>query len=337
MGGHALNQLKTERKNKSDYNRICFEVKQRCSSFTKRSEVIPSYFNKIDYGDADILIIENTENLKESIISEFHPRQIVHNGNCYSFDYENFQIDLIQTNDELFESSLNYYSYNDLGNLIGRIAHKFGLKYGHNGLTLPIRKTDSHLGETITVSRDTRKILDFLGFDAETFFNGFFEVEDIFNYVTSSKYFNSSIFSYENLNHINRVRNRKRKVYDNFLKWLSGKKFNEFEFNPDKSVYLENVIRAFPETNLKAEIDRVSLKIENSYLISQKFNGNLVAELTGLSGINLGFFLRNFRDQKISELGSKDFFEKWILTTDQTEINIQITNHHEQIKENLLR
>lgn len=40
---------------------------------------------------------------------------------------------------EHFNTSLEYLNWNDLGNLIGRIAHKFGLKYGHKGLLYIIK------------------------------------------------------------------------------------------------------------------------------------------------------------------------------------------------------
>ena len=42
----------------------------------------------------------------------------------------NFQIDFIKVGEENWETSKNYFSYNDLGNLMGRLAQRLGVKYG---------------------------------------------------------------------------------------------------------------------------------------------------------------------------------------------------------------
>lgn len=328
MGGNALKNLNIERKSKKDYERICNEVKQKFIGFCSRMEVIPSYFNKQDYGDADILFISDNSDIKKCINDVFSPRQIFHNGNCFSFDYENFQIDLIKSNENDFDSSLNYYSYNDLGNLIGRIAHKFGLKYGHMGLMLPIRRPDSHLADTILISKDTKKILTFLGFDYSIYANGFIELDDIFNFVINSKYFNSTIFSYENLNHINRVRNKKRKTYETFLKWIEGKSFNNYMFNPDKTVYISLINEYFPEANILNNKKILDKKIEKSQIISSKFNGKLIIELIGLNGKSLGDFIKTFKDQ----FENIRKFHEWVLNTDQITINNAIKSTYGETK-----
>jgi hypothetical protein len=45
----------------------------------------------------------------------------------------NFQIDLIFTKPKFYESSLNYFAYNDLGNLLGRGAEQISGKLGASG------------------------------------------------------------------------------------------------------------------------------------------------------------------------------------------------------------
>lgn len=324
MGGNALKHLNVERKGAEDFQRISNSVIQSIKSFVTKSAVVPYYRLKQDFGDADILFTTNQlgREICDHIHNLFNPRSLYVNSSCYSFDVENFQIDLIQSTDELFDVSLDYYSYNDVGNLIGRIAHKMGLKYGHNGLTLPIRKDDSHLGETIIVSRDTRKILDFLGFDSRRFFLGFDTLEDIFLFVTQSKYFNPEIFAFENLNHINRTRNRKRKVYAQFIDWLTERNTSKYIFNTNKSNYLTSIDHHFPESNIFQRIKEVEEKINNNKINKEKFNGDIIIKLRNIQGKELGQFIYKFKNQFVSE----DAFNSWIYNSTQDTINNEIIN-----------
>lgn len=319
MGGNALKHIGVDRKSSDDYWNIVNKVITKFQPFCERIAVIPSYRNKQDFGDADILIIPNKDvpHLGMAIESVFVPRCIQHNGSCYSFDVDNFQVDLITTDAITFDTTLNYYSYNDLGCLIGRIAHKLGLKYGHDGLTVPVRKLDSHLGEVVLVTKDTSKALSFLGYDRDRFFEGFDTLEDIFDYAISTKYFNADIFSFDNMNHANRTRNRKRKVYNQFLDYLNNKSgLSNYEFNKDKSSYIPMIKEYFPEANLDEEFARVDKKVERSKILSEKFNGDIVTSLTGLTGKDLGDFIMkfkaNFKDKKDFENSMVDISEEMI-------------------------
>lgn len=325
MGGNALKHLGTERKSAAQYAEILTYILQGLERFCKRATPVPAYRLKPDFGDADILFTLHeacaVEDVKKTIRRIFSPRDVIYNGGVYTFDYDNFQIDLIHTTAELFAVSLNYYSYNDLGNLVGRIAHKMGFKYGHLGLLLPIRKTDSHMGEEIVISRSTGKILTFLGFDVNGFCDGFDTLEDIFEYVITSKYFNKDIFSFENLNHINRTRNRKRKVYAQFLEYLDKREdLPTFEFSEDKYVYLEQAKQYFPEANISLEIDRVNAKIAREDFIRSKFNGDIIQDCINIDKKNLGEFISKFK--KICP--DEETFRCWVEYRTQEEINDRI-------------
>ena len=143
------------------------------------------------------------------------------------------------------------------------------------------------MGEEIVISRSTGKILTFLGFDVNGFCDGFDTLEDIFEYVITSKYFNKDIFSFENLNHINRTRNRKRKVYAQFLEYLDKREdLPTFEFSEDKYVYLEQAKQYFPEANISLEIDRVNAKIAREDFIRSKFNGDIIQDCINIDKKN---------------------------------------------------
>lgn len=113
---------------------------------------------------------------------------------------------------EDFQTCRDYYTYNDLGNLIGRVAHKMGMKFGHLGLLYPLRDGD-HLIAELVVTRDTRQALEFMGYDFDRWNQGFDQLTDIFEFAASTPYFNPEAFTLENLNHRNRTRNRKRNTF----------------------------------------------------------------------------------------------------------------------------
>ena len=65
--------------------------------------------------------------------------------------------------------------------------------------------------------------LEILGLDWERYKQGFNNYDEMFEYVTSCKAFDKSKFALENLNHRNRVRDRKRKTYNLFLQYILKK------------------------------------------------------------------------------------------------------------------
>jgi hypothetical protein len=127
MGGLALKNTFTRRYERKEFDAISVELLSMLEKDFKRVAMPLFYKNKPSFGDADILISTEgiTFNLRDYILDTFAPNEIFHNGNCWSFDYKELQIDLITVSAEHFDSNYNYLSYNDLGNYIGKIAHGF--------------------------------------------------------------------------------------------------------------------------------------------------------------------------------------------------------------------
>lgn len=297
MGGKALKNTFTRRYEKEEYHELVKEVTTMLSSLfpITRIEVIKAYEDKDSFGDMDILI--ETDNLPsnwtDTIVKYLLPKEFVSNGDVFSFEYKEFQIDLIKSKSELFDFSLVYFSYNDLGNLMGRIAHKIGLKFGHRGLIYVLRDKDKVIKE-ITLSNSAEEVLTFLGYDFKRYQSGFRTLEDIFNFVVSTQYFNLEIYLFDNMNNKSRTRDAKRKTYNEFLSWLSLEYYNRkipaYQFNKDKSYYESGIFEYFPESKLLVK-QAVEEDHTNS-LFSDKFNGNLIMTLTGLSGKDLGIFIK---------------------------------------------
>ncbi|MBI9031207.1 hypothetical protein JEZ13_04240 [bacterium] len=313
MGGNALKKygIETKRLNKEEYFIVAEEIKARLLKHFKKAEPVIAYANKEDFGDLDILVcdsrIENLDMLK-LINDEFNPNAIHRNGEVTSFDYDDFQIDVIKVKPEELEMAMHYFSFNDLGNFMGRIARKLGFKYGHKGLFYVPSIDNKYVMKDILVSRTPSKIFRFLGFDYYAYVDGFKELEDVFSYVVNSKYFSSDIFSYENLNHINRIRNRKRRSYQLFIQYLE-------EHFPDKTydydtpeAYMQRASVYFGK-EFMVEIDIANAKAAEIKAYREKFNGNRVMKLIPpLQGKELGDFMRY--------INTDDVFVKLIKDTD---------------------
>lgn len=236
------------------------------------------YRNKTSHGDMDLLVLsDNLPSRPIHLLLKDHFDEVFSNGGVYSIPYKDLQIDLILTSLKNWEVSQSYFDYDPSGNLHGKLAHKFGLKYGHAGLLYPIR-VGTKLYETHTVSKDNSKIFEFLGYNYAKFQQGFNTIEEIYWYIINGKYFNADIFRLENLTQIDRKRNRKRPTYNTFLKFVADSGITGgYEFNRDKSSYIAS-IDAFFECGLVDAVERVKVKHERLERVHAKWNGHIIME-----------------------------------------------------------
>jgi len=152
------------------------------------------------------------------------------------------------------------------------------------------------------------KILDFIGLDAYKY-GKFNELEDMFDYTISSKYFNIDIFRLEEeyMNHANRIRNKKRTSYMKFIEYLkTNRSISKFTFNKDKSIYID-LISSYFKVDIKQFIYLINKKVNDDKILHEKFNGYIVNEITKLSGKELGRFISIFKEKY-----SKPTFDEFI-------------------------
>lgn len=299
MGGNALKNTVTRRYDAAEYQAMVPAVRTRLYDIINVwcAEDIKTYRNKPSFGDMDILYItfDGKPLDVDAVNKAFSPNETVRNTNVISFNYQELQVDLIHTTDEFYEYGKRYFQYSDMGNLIGRIAHQFGLKHGHAGLRYPIREADQVFAE-IQISLDHNKTLEFLDLDAEHYeYKGFDELEDIFKFVTASKYFNPEFYKLENLNAVGRIRDRKRSTYNSFLQYCDGLSGDFWKPEDDNMKYLDHIFDFFPEAwpNYQTTLNEVAAL----RYVRTKFNGTLVSELTGLTEKMLGMFMKHLRSQ----------------------------------------
>ncbi len=314
MGGKALNKygITTERKNTEEFLRIGKEIQRKIvTDFdnTVKTEIVTCYHTKPDHGDLDLLIkIDNTFhnqgiNLKEYIGNTFNPQAIHNNGGVYSFDYQNFQIDFIPVKESKWETAKTYYSYDPLGNIMGKTFHKFGLSYGWDGLFYKFRNFNGRLAQNILLTNDARRIFEFADYDYDRYLQGFETLEDIIKFTINTKYFDTEIFQMNNLKSIDKKRNRKRGSYHIFLKYLEENNINtRYDFLKDKELYLPMIEIKFPEAKLLEKLGVLQAKDRENKILSQKFNGDIVMTwLPNLMGKELGHAIGDFKQSFSSE------------------------------------
>lgn len=307
MGGNALKHC-TRRYQKEEFIQLTDKVKDDLMSLfpNTRVELIPYYTSKDSFGDADFLVeSDNLPSNWKQVVTNFYQTDYASNNEVLSVAVEELQVDLITTQSKYFKSSKDYFSFNDLHNLTGRLLHKLGIKHGHKGLSIIIRSKErnDHILAEIELETDNAKAkaYEILGLDPNFVPD---TLEDIFKFVASSKYFDPDIYLLENRNNVSRTRDRKRKVYGGMFEYCRINPNSKKYSFPDKDerggysirepYYTDIVLHRWPEVGPKVEqiIEEFELNLE----FHKVFNGNLVNEWTGLTGKELGAFMSKVKE-----------------------------------------
>lgn len=306
MGGRALKNTFTRRYERQEFEDIKIEIFGILGSSFDRFDVPRFFAKKETFGDIDIIVditCTRTSNfdgvfIRKFIEHRFQPNEIFHNGNAWSFDYKEIQVDLICCSAKDFDSNHHYLAFNDLGNFIGRLAQSIGFKYGQEGLWYN-HYSDSNTKTTIMVSKDYPKIFEFLGLDYSIWVEGFDTLENIFEYVMTSSLFNVEMFQLNKLNKINRERNIKRASYMSFLEYIEDKpnhpNYNASTVALEKSNIIEIIRDCFPEANVDVHLAEIDYAAAIKKLINTKFNGKLIKAKFDLEGKELGEAIKKFK------------------------------------------
>ena len=347
MGGLLF---KTERLPKEQYLKLEGEVKKKL----KRHNIdyfIPYYLsNKKDFGDLDVLVPAGitSENIRtwftptkiEKLISQVTRKSIAKieeynvNGSVISIKYKNFQIDFIRISDENRDIARHYYSWNDLSNLLGRLFHKFHLKFGWDGLSY-FYKTE-HGEIKVPITKDIEEILGFLGLSARTYFKGFTSEKEMFEYVVSSKYFNPYVYDFENTNKINRDRDKKRRVYNEFLAHIQPikSKYPLYHTWAETNIsnHIEVIDKYFPYSLIKETIKMIEQREIRRKERLEKFSGSLIMNALGITqGEEVGKAIEAFKNYTLTHTNYKDF-ETYLDENDKEEISLHVSVWAKSIK-----
>jgi len=324
MGGNAFPDL-SKRINCAEFDEISRSLLNLFSQNGISSWIIQSFEEKRSFGDIDIIVDDSI--LKRLKAEDFQnllgsPVKLL-NSNVWSFLYQGVQIDLIFTPANQIEFSLFYFSFNDLGNLIGKLYHKMGLKFGHKGLFYIVRHGNYPFGE-ICLSQNPKKTIDFLGLSWYRYQQGFKNLDEIFRFVASSKFFNPDVYLFDNLNHQARTRDRKRPTYNAFLQWCKAQPdLPHYPFPENKDAWFDLINSSFD--HFLSELEFHKKEIEKIERFKAIFNGKIVSEITGLQGKQLGDFMAKYRANR-----DKDEFVDFVLMAGPVSIRYSIKKFYER-------
>jgi len=203
MGGNVFPGM-NRRYSKAEYLALVDEMTPMFNMIFKVWNVTPTFSDKADFGDMDVVGVTkftfNVDLLKAVFnLQPFKTHYLIkNNGGVWSLIYKDFQIDLVTCPEHEYEFTRNYMGVGDRGNFVGKIAHMLGLKFGHDGMWLVVRTDDNHqLGE-VCLTLDPKEAEAFL--DVKPLMDNPKSLEDIFDNVAASKYFNPEVFKLENIN-----------------------------------------------------------------------------------------------------------------------------------------
>ena len=302
MGGNALKHTETRRYNADEYRRAFHKISVGLTKFCNLCYLVPSYSSKESFGDMDVVVVPNSSNMNdlvENIWREFSPNEVVRNSNIVSFNYKDLQVDLlVQPDAKTAFFAYDYFSYNDLGNFMGRTAHRLGFKFGHTGLMYVLRnpENETEVISEILVTDEFGQALEFMGYDQYFHARGFETKEEIFDYAASSKYFEPAQYLLENRPSEARRRDRTRVMYQEILKYFE-KKFNLQPGTPKKEVdreeHLQRAFEQFPK--FKARFNESLNKHRLEQRFKANFNGEVFSALLNVEGKQLGERMKKYR------------------------------------------
>lgn len=295
---------------------VCLKLRQLGIS----PHPVPSYREKADHGDIDILA-EGAEGRGLDIVEKFQAEKSNKNGDCLSLLWKGAQVDIVSIQDDLVDAALGYFSWPDLGNFLGRIAKAGGFRYGHRGLFKWVRAGDGGRTTAVEVSSCTKDIFGFFGVDHSRWEEGFDKPIDIYCFAASSPLFSRRIFEHQALDHRTRVRNRKRPVYAGLLGWASGRGLRDFDFEACPSEWWDQRVMEHFGQGWTLERDRWLDEESRREEAGEKFNGSRVRNLTGLNGPELGDFIQHFKAGRAAN------FRDWVIGQSQPSIDRAILDY----------
>jgi hypothetical protein len=299
MGG---NLFKLGRMPKAEYLVIKKEISAYLSKKIGADHFrIPRYYeDKADFGDLDVLVnvsaVADWESLKKQIIADLQIEKHKSVGAVFSTVYKNLQVDYFTKSEAHFLATFHFLSFNDVGNIIGRIFRRFNLKYGEKGLYYVFRRTrEESYAKDILITRDFRKIFAFLSLDYAVWEQGFANKKEIFEWVIASKYFSTKPYLEAN-KAINK--RKKRPTIQAFIDYLKTNNIiREPEFL-EKDAYIDMIASYFPKAELLKHIEKEKERENYVNTIREKYNGRIIMELfPEMKGKILGKFMTQFQAQ----------------------------------------
>jgi len=343
MGGNALKTVKVSRINLDTYNFLKNKILNDLSPYIilDFAHEVP---NKIDFGDLDVLY-KTPLNLdfRKLIIDKYNPDEIVSNGQVISISYlinkEYYQVDFVKCSN--LKMSKFFYSYGDLGGVIGTITKNYGISYGE-GLWCNINKDtiknytgndiEDYTTTKIILTDEPCEICKYLDLDYEKWISGFETKESIFEWVILSSWFQKDIFF--NLNSFEKKKSNIRPFYKNFIEYIFDENRCDNRNQLKKYNKQLEALKFFNKVQLLDEIIKEN-NIKNER--KKKFNGYKFMEY-GYVNKDIGILILEFKryiNKKFDKVNNMEFFNIWLDNNDESNIDKEIDNFMTEFKRNM--
>lgn len=247
MGGNALTDGLTERKQKEDYlkiKEIVLKILQdhHSSSNGKVLDVVSEIIEmpeKESFGDLDLLYVcapgSTIVDINELVNELFSPTEIVKSGDVTSFDFMKFQIDMIRCTLETYGMSRFCLSYGDRGMILGQMAKCRGFSLGTKGLIVKHTAIEELLGyanknihisskDQIVLTTDPAAIRAFMGLPPgdEGGSDNLHTQEDVMRFCLTAPWFQPKWFAPRKLDNCeSRKKLNKRPFYQKFCEEIT--------------------------------------------------------------------------------------------------------------------
>lgn len=339
MGGNAIApHVKSVRLDVERYKNLEAKTLSILQEFFSegRFNVVRYFANKQDFGDVDMMYnVENNADFLQKLplllMEEFNSTKelpVVRNSSVTSVgvpvdtnEEDYFQLDFLYYSKENWDHAEFFLDYNDVGNLLGRVARFAGFKLSDKGLLFPYKNEHGHVVKDVLVTKDPLVTMQVLKLDKALYDKGMDSMEDVYHFVMSSDYFVPETFLTENLNNGLKKRERKRGAYKLFLEYLNGldqetllcRTYLYEDKHIARLTALEHSLDLVPA--FKVRYQAVQEKADLMRVFKMHFNGNLVTELTGLRNRELGQFMKFVQGE------DKDKFISFVVFNPQSRVN----------------
>lgn len=228
MGGRAFlsgpNPLNVVRLSTDQYVKFRDQWHNILLKFYNRVVVPPEAPEKDDHGDIDALVDEalfkfTSQDLQKALGADAYIRagrttsfaiRLAENGSDF------FQLDVGTCKKGCLEWESLIYAYGDLWHIIGSTVTRFDLAINDCGLHARVKESNSK-DSLLHLTSNPQKMMDLLGLDVSRYDEGFFTLDELFEWTTSTPLFRRRIFEKETNSEKQGRMREKRPMYSKFV------------------------------------------------------------------------------------------------------------------------
>lgn len=304
------------------------------------ARLVPSYRSKPDYGDLDVIVSGKfvaalgDEAIRAGVeeqlgipVAMCRPdvRDPVLALAIFTEEHGPFQVDLITAEEASFDFTARYFSWNDTGSYVARVARQMGLRFGQNGLVMVL--SGAH-NSTVPVTTDMDSALEFLGYDAGVHRTGFDDRKGIFDFIAAGRYFDPAIYEMDRMTNRARARARKRPLYSEFIEAMRARPARYHwpieRSETDLAKWEAEIFEAFPGTQVRRDALLEEQRRERN--ADSFFSGARATKLSGVSGRGLMHLMHAVR----TEFATEDDFREWTSLADEEDFARRLKRNLDQ-------